>query len=236
MPSSAGSEAVEEYVPVLSEGLALEGRLAYPAGARALRGAALLCPPHPFLGGDMSSNVLREIVSALVSAGCAALAFNYRGIGLSQSHADLAAFEKEFWERSTSPAYEEKIFVDSAAALGVLEKAAGEAELFLVGYSFGSLAVLDLALKEARRVRKVVCISPPLAKWELKEGCFRARQDKAFFYSPDDFACPEDRLTEAYARFAPPKSLFRIEGSSHFFVGREKELARAVASFLVPAA
>ena len=172
MPSETAREpreSIEEAVRFPSEGLALEGRLVYPSES-APRGAVLLCPPHPFLGGDMNGNVLRALRAELSSRGFAVLAFNYRGIGASETDTDLAAHQKQFWEKSTCPGYEAKIFVDTEAAFRCLTEAAGGAPLHAVGYSFGCLAALDLAARHGRRVAKVGLVSPPVAKWELKPG------------------------------------------------------------------
>lgn len=231
MRSEAPPEPVDEALNFRSEGLLLEGLLSYPAAASEAAGAVLLCPPHPFLGGDMNGNVLRALRSALVSRGCMVFSFNYRGIGKSETDRDLEVFQKEFWEHSTCPDYEAKIFVDCAAAFRTLTAAAEEAPpVWIAGYSFGCLPALDLASRNPR-VQKAVLVSPPLAKWPLKEEYLKIRQGKAICFSPGDFACPEDRLEAAYAAFSEPKKLFRFESCGHFYVGSEEKLADTAAAF-----
>jgi alpha/beta superfamily hydrolase len=231
MHSNGRSEIIQEQVEVVSEGLRLEGRLVYPADAKTVNGAALLLPPHPFLGGDMNSNILKEIAQAIANAGFISLSFNYRGIGRSETHRNLEIYQKEFWEKTTCPEYEDKIFLDSTEALSYLNCVTErKARLFLVGYSFGSLPCLEMAMKQPELIEGLCLVSPPLAKWQLKSEYKTLTQPKAFFYSVGDFACPEEKLVTAYKEFADPKSIHRFESQGHFYVGSEKELASQIAT------
>lgn len=230
MLSSEPSDGIEEAVVIDSEGLRLEGRLSYSASLGHAHRGALLLSPHPFLGGDMDSNVLKAIAAELAGRGVVVLSFNYRGIGRSQSNGPLENFQKEFWENSTCPGYEDKIFVDSQRAFHYLECVCPHARSrIVIGYSFGSLPALELASRQAGRIHKVGLISPPVAKWELSARSSQIRQDKAFFYSQDDFACPEDLLLKAYESFREPKSIQAFQTPGHFYLGQERLLAQKIA-------
>ena len=72
----------------------LEADLAAPEGAP--RAGAVLCHPHPQYGGDMENPVVVAAGRALVSAGVAALRFNFGGVGASQgASTSLAQNEKD---------------------------------------------------------------------------------------------------------------------------------------------
>ena len=181
----------------------------------------------------MSSNVMSALAATLAEQGFMTLAFNYRGIGRSQTHLALGIYQKQFWENSTSPEYEKTIFMDAEAAFEFLAAAAGQkARLSIVGYSFGSLPSLDLTLKLEKRVHKTCLISPPVIKWEMKEEYFQISHPKAFFYSPNDFACPEAKLSLIYEKFSEPKCLIRFDACDHFYLGQERALSQQVVSFL----
>lgn len=231
MHSSAPLEVIEEKVQVVSEGLRLDGRLSYPSSGRA-DNTALVLPAHPFLGGDMNGSVVKALTATLAAQGFMTLSFNYRGIGESESDADIAIYQKEFWENSTSPEYEKKIFTDSETAFRFLATASGAAALSVVGYSFGTLPALGLALRHAEIINRACLISPPVVKWDMQPEHFRLSCAKAFYYAPGDFACPEDKLKATYEKFHEPKALVKIDSRDHFYLGQEEVLALEVASFL----
>jgi len=61
-----------------------------PAG-RDPAAIALLCHPHPLHGGTMDNKVVHSLARSFLHLGCAAVRFNYRGVGESEgSYADGA--------------------------------------------------------------------------------------------------------------------------------------------------
>ena len=110
------------------DGLRLVGDVARPAGAPIA--GAVVCHPHPQMGGDRTSPVVVAAVGALQRAGVVALRFDFRGVNGSEG-----AFDHGVGER-----------LDAIAALDALEREDGVAglPLWLVGYSFGSLVVLGV--------------------------------------------------------------------------------------------
>ena len=63
------------------DGLDLEADLALPDE---IRGAVVLCHPHPQYGGDRFNTVVEALFRALPSAGFAALRFDFRGVNNSE--------------------------------------------------------------------------------------------------------------------------------------------------------
>ncbi|PKM09914.1 MAG: hypothetical protein CVV13_14915 [Gammaproteobacteria bacterium HGW-Gammaproteobacteria-3] len=224
----------EENVFFASETLALAGRLAYDAGLAATSAKVLICPPHPFLGGDMENNVVRQLHLTLAAAGFMAFCFNYRGIGQSESDRDLQQEQRLFWENSTCPDYEACIHDDCRAALQWLEPAwTADTPVHLVGYSFGCLPALSLSRQQP--IQRLALISPPLTQWTITKEQVSTPLPRALFFATGDFACPETDIETLYAQMPEPKSLARFVDSDHFFIGQETQLAEAVCRFLVSA-
>jgi len=221
---------IEEALRFDSEGLALEGRLSYADDTLAPAAAVLICPPHPFLGGDMDNNVIAALTTALAAAGVPTFRFNYRGIGASECSRDLAGDLEQFWTASTCPDYEAEILVDGTNAFAELERPLPPPlPLSVIGYSFGTLPAITIA--RSPRVKRLALISPPLSKWSLSPP---ARELACgVFYAPGDFACPEARLQSLYESLPQPKLLRTFDDADHFFVGREADLADAVRGFLL---
>lgn len=220
---------IEEALDIDSGGLRLEGRLAY-ADDTPGRAAVLVCPPHPFLGGDMDNNVVTALCAALVARGMIVLRFNYRGIGASEAGRDLHADQAEFWRDSTCPDYEAEIHQDCAAAFAALGQACPRLPRHVVGYSFGCLPALALSREHA--VSRLLLIAPPLAKWAVAVDAARVLDASALYYAPDDFACPAELADALYARLPRAAELRTFRDADHFFVGHERTLADAVGNFL----
>ena len=222
----------EETLYFSSDHIRIEARLAYNDSIQAPNAKVLLCSPHPFLGGDMDNNVLRQIKKNLVMNDFVVFRFNYRGIGMSGTDRDLHEDQKLFWENSTCPAYEENIYIDCQHAYTILaDIMETEWPVYIVGYSFGCLPAMQIAKKQ--KIMKLGLISPPLGKWQIKVDDLDFKQQKKFFHAPDDFACPEYEMQELYRDAAEPKSIQSFPDADHFFIGKEMELAKAVTEFLL---
>ncbi len=223
---------IEESLYFSSENVSLEARLAYDDSVQDPVAKVLLCPPHPFLGGDMENNVLTHISRMLADHHFIVFKFNYRGIGESETDRDLQEDQKLFWTNSTCPVYEEKIHIDCQAAYRTLtDLMNSEWPVYVIGYSFGCLPSIQLTVDHD--IPKLGMISPPINKWELKVDHLCNRRQKKFFYAPDDFACSEQDIHGLYQQLPEPKSIQSFPEADHFFIGKEPELASAVTEFLV---
>lgn len=220
---------IEEALAISSDGLRLDGRLAY-ADEAAPHAAVLVCPPHPFLGGDMDNNVVTALCAALAARGMVVLRFNYRGIGVSEAGRDLHADQAAFWRDSTCPDYEAEIHADCAAAFAALRDVCPQLPVHVVGYSFGCLPALALSREHA--ITRLLLIAPPLAKWCVAADAARVLDASALYYAPDDFACPAALADALYARLPQARELRAFADADHFFVGHERVLADAVGRFL----
>ncbi|MGD9602511.1 MAG: alpha/beta hydrolase [Gammaproteobacteria bacterium] len=209
----------------------LEARFAYAEDLAHPSRAVLLCPPHPFLGGDLDNNVVRALAESLADAGCAVLRFNYRGIGASSCARDLAADEREFWQDSRCPAYEGEIRIDARDAFAALRALLPDVHRFaVVGYSFGCLPALDIA-REAT-LDRLCLVSPPLAKWPIPAHAYALECPRLLCCAPDDFACPVADMERLDASAPGVHALRVFPDADHFFIGHEQVLADAVVAFM----
>ncbi len=111
--------AIREQLTIPGPDGALEAVLDSPLQPTAI---AVVCHPHPPDGGNMHHKVPMAIARELVRLGCAALRFNFRGVGQSQGAYDRGVGEVE----------------DAVAAAVWLAARYPGLPLALAGFSFGA--------------------------------------------------------------------------------------------------
>jgi len=223
---------IEERVHFNSGGMLLEGVLSYEENL-ATPPAALICPPHPNLGGDMDNNVITALAQELSNGGYATLRFNYRGVGGSEgpfkpalSKAEGTVAEKfRYWESTFGEGNLGGPLEDTKAALYFLKSR----RVFIVGYSFG--AVMGMRVGAANdAVVALAGIATPCAVYNLT--CLaHCEKPKLFMCSDSDFATSVEETRRAFEGISEPKKLVVKTGVGHFYTGSEVEVAREVVSF-----
>lgn len=219
----------------------LEGRLAYPEQG-APRGGVLLLPPHPHLAGDLDNNVIRALGLGLGARGYAALAFNYRGIGESGIDAeDLGegGSVHDYWRRVESETRYEEITEDAEAARRFLARALSPgAPLHLVGYSFGA-AIAALLARDLMSCAEenpsslpatLTLVAPPIRRYPLP-FLGELPIPRLLLLASGDFLYGEEEIT-ALQRLPSPVQVEVVDGTGHFFRGRECEAVDRVDAFL----
>jgi len=162
----------------------------------------------------MHNKVVFRIARAFHDAGFAVLRFNFRGTGLSQGEHDEGRGEQE----------------DLRAAMSFIEQKFQGAEVWLAGFSFGSMVMLRAAAFD-QRVRAMVAAGVPVSKYDFSEVA-RCRKPKLFAQGAlDEFGSVED-LKRFFSSLDEPKTLKIIEGADHFFEGRLTEFAEAISKFI----
>jgi len=202
----------EEKVFIPCDGLKLEGLLSVQEALPA-RGGVVLCHPHPLYGGEMDNPVVTTAAEAAVEEGFQTLRFNFRGVGKSEgTHADGVG-EKD----------------DVRAAIELLNSKVDGPSLILVGYSFGAMVGLPVAIEDAR-VKGVVVIAPPLEmhNFDFLKG---SKKDKLVIVGNRDLYCPVGKLKELYQHLEDPKSLVMVEGANHFFSYHVKSITLPLREF-----
>jgi hypothetical protein len=90
------------------------------------RFAAVVCHPHPLMGGTMHTHAVHRLAKAIRLAGGVSLRFNYRGVGLSQGRYARGLGEAD----------------DAGAALAFLAGRHPGLPRLCAGFSFGAYAAL----------------------------------------------------------------------------------------------
>lgn len=176
--------------------------------------AAIVCHPHPLFGGTMHNKVVYRIARAFADAGFAVLRFNFRGTGRSAGEHDNGLGEKE----------------DLLAAIRFIEDRFPEAELWLAGFSFGSMVMLRAAACDTR-VRAFIAAGVPASRNDFSD-LPRCNKPKLFVQGSLDEFGSAGHLAKLFASLDEPKELKIIEGADHFFEGHLPELAAAVSGFI----
>lgn len=224
---------VEEKVRIEGKGLHLEGVLNYRQDCRG-RGGALICSPHPLLGGDMDNNVVEALARGIAEEDVVSLRFNYRGVGQSRADGEVSLLEEKlaaFWEDSISLDDPQKVD-DALAALEFLRKVLiwENAPLSVMGYSFGAYVASEV-VRQVSKVSSLVLVSPTLGHNDFAH--LRCSQvPKMIIVSEDDFAYALSDAEAFFSVLPSPKEMKLFTGGNHFFLGQEPEVTQAVKEFL----
>jgi alpha/beta superfamily hydrolase len=219
----------------------IEERVNFNSGNRRLEGVltyeerlidpplALLCPPHPNLGGDMDNNVIISLAEELGRGGYVALRFNYRGVGGSEGPFRTVAERFRYWESTFGEGNLEGPLEDTRSALAFLKAQVTPSRVFIVGYSFGAIMGIRTGVDDDA-VLALAGVATPCGAYNL-DCLAHCRKPKLFICSGGDFATSVEETRRAFERFAEPKSLIVKTEVGHFYIGSEKELAREVLTF-----
>jgi len=202
-----------------SDGLTLEGRLAVPDQGPS-HGGAILCHPHPQYGGSMSTRLIPALQRALVTAGWAALRFNFRGVGRSEGTYGGGIDEVN----------------DALAALDRLRASVGPPHA-VVGFSFGALVALNTVARD-RRVDTYAGIAPPgqatfAGAFDLPPIAHLDGWDARTLLvcGTDDPYCRPEDLRRLGGLF-PAAEVRVVDGADHLFTTRADEVCSLVVSFV----
>lgn len=192
----------------------LEGMLHLPEGAGPFPGA-VVCHPHPRMGGDMYNNVVGALVKACLGAGVAALRFNFRGVGESGGEYGGGGPEKD----------------DVLAALDYLRTRPeiDGAKVALTGYSFGAMVALAAADRR-EDLAAVVAVSSPTRRGEKVEVRLLA---PTLIATGDRDPYVEAALWQQYReQLGEDVTVQVFPGVDHFWWGSDERLIEAVSGFL----
>jgi hypothetical protein len=190
----------------------LEALLEEVPGARF---AALVCHPHPQLGGTMHNHATYRLARAVRSAGGTSLRFNFRGAGRSAGSHDQGRGEAD----------------DARAALSELRAIAPAAPVLCCGFSFGAWIAVAVGAEDPG-VAGLLVAGLPVRPGELLS--LRAPERVRSIGRPlavvqaerDQFGTPAE-VTELLAGSAGPRHLVAVPGASHLFTEDLAGLERA---------
>lgn len=193
----------------------LEAILREPDGE--LRGAGLVCHPHPLGGGTMHNKVVFRAAAGLLEAHLATLRFNFRGVGASTGEHDDGNGEQQ----------------DVLDALDHLSVNYPDLPVTLAGFSFGS-RVGSLATLDDERVVRLISIGTPVKKYDFSH-LKNVRKPILFVHGDrDEFGSLED-LRELVAQVAEntDAELIAFENCGHFFENHLNELKEAIKNWTI---
>jgi alpha/beta superfamily hydrolase len=191
---------------------ALEALIDSPAAAP--RAVAVVAHPLPTEGGTMHTKVVYQSAKALARAGCAALRFNFRGVGRSAGSWDEGRGEQD----------------DYRAALDFAAVRYPGVEIWAAGFSFGSYIAMTVGAQDDR-VCALIGIAPPVNKYDFSvaQG---STKPKFLVHGSEDELIPLKLVRELYARMADPKELVEIDRANHLFDGQAPEVGEALEDLL----
>ena len=192
----------------------IDALLAAPKDPAMPAGIALICHPHPLMGGAMSNKVAYTLASSAQKAGLHALRFNFRGVGRSQGTHDEGRGETD----------------DVVWLADWLRQQMPEARLVLMGFSFGAF----VSLKAAARVKPFlqVSIAPPFEKYFNEPIPARPDCPWLVLHGRADEVVNYDDTVRVLNTFTPPPQLVGVDGVGHFFHARLGDIQNAVVPFL----
>ena len=200
-----------------SHGLDLEGVITTPEGLAPPFPGAVLCHPHPALGGNMEHPVIMALARSLDGAGIATIRFNFRGVGDSQGT----------FSQGREPAQ------DVSAALDLFRDWQGinARRMALVGYSFGSQVILQW-LNNFRKAKALILVSPPISSF-VGSSIYKDRRPKLFLVGERDRLVRPQALQEQVASFSLPGIIEVMPGADHTWRDHEGDVAEMGARFLM---
>ncbi|HJM88335.1 MAG TPA: alpha/beta family hydrolase [Dehalococcoidia bacterium] len=182
--------------------------------------AAVVCHPHPQMGGDMYNNVVLAIVEGLVERGIAAVRFNFRGSGGSEGSHDGGAAEQDD--------------VRAALAHTATLPEVDSDRIGLAGYSFGAgmaaQAAPSVASTAVGSAPVLALVSMPLRRLDSADAI-------ADYPSPlllmtgdlDEFG--ESGTLEELGSEIDRATTDIVEGADHFWLGFESQISNTVGDF-----
>lgn len=192
----------------------LEAILKEPVGE--VKGAGLVCHPHPLGGGTMHNKVVFRAAAGLVDAGLVTLRFNFRGVGASTGeHNEIEGGREDV----------------SDAVTYLAEHYPGQ-PITLAGFSFGSRTGMEVGIRDDRVVR-LISIGTPVDKYNDYEFLARARKPILFLHGDrDEFGAVENvrKLYEAVSKNTDAE-LVAFENCGHFFDDHLNELRKTISEW-----
>lgn len=168
---------------------------------------AVLCHPHPLHEGTMHNKVVTTVARTLAKCGVPSLRFNFRGVGKSAGIFDDALGEAE----------------DCKAAIAEMRVRWPNADLLLVGFSFGAFIASQVTAQDAR-ITQLVTIAPAVHHHDFAAFSKNITCPWLVIQPEADEVVPPEAVYQWFEALDANKTLVRVPNCSHFFHGQLVEL------------
>ena len=199
----------EEKIYIENDSLIIEGLLRKASPER----GALICHPHPLMGGSMHNNVVEVIAEAFAAENFTTLRFNFRGVGQS-----TGAYHEGTGEAQ-----------DIIAARRYLANS-GLSKIYFAGYSFGAWVGTNVIIRNNGIFTGSLFVSPPNKYFDFDWAKLNNNIGLIICGDQDQFCDPEaikKQVKEMKAK------LEMISEADHFYMGKEKELTDSLRKHII---
>lgn len=181
-----------------------------------MRGAAIVCHPHPLHGGTMHTKAVYRAAQGLNDAGLVSLRFNFRGVGLSTGSHDEGIGERD----------------DLRAAIDWIEMEFPHLPLVVGGFSFGSMVGLSVGAEDDR-VIGLLGLGLPVNLDERYDYGYLTHVAKPVLVvqgENDEFGSGQ-QVAQSLSPLGSHVTVVRVPDSDHYFDGKLAELRTAVRGY-----
>jgi len=192
----------------------LETLLDEPPDVERLRAVVVLGHPHPQHGGTMHTKALYQAAKACQRIGCAALRFNFRGVGKSDGSFGDGIGEAD----------------DFRAAVDFMHRRYPGARVWSGGFSFGAWIGLTVGAMHPD-VSTLIGIAPQIEGHDF-DSVRESSKAKFFIQGERDEICPLKTMQRFYGQCEEPKELIVIDAADHLFDGQTSEVGEAIEDLL----
>jgi len=176
--------------------------------------AAVVCHPHPLLGGTMHNKVIYQTAKSLDAIGIPVLRFNFRSAGLSAGVHDRGQGEMD----------------DVRAALDFLTSEFPSVPQLLAGFSFGAWVGMRVGCED-RRVSHLIGLGIPVNSTDFS-FLRHCNKPKLFVHGSNDEHGAIERVKALIPTLPGENQLVVVEGVDHFFAGKLDQLGGAINGWL----
>jgi uncharacterized protein len=177
--------------------------------------AAVVCHPHPLFGGTMHNKVAYQAAKSLDALGLAVLRFNFRGTGMSAGTHDRGRGERG----------------DVTASLDFLAVEFPDTPLLVAGFSFGCFVGLRVGCKDDR-VAECIGLGTPVNNTDFS-FLHECAKPKLFVHGENDEFGDLNKVEELVKSLPGENRFVEVPGVDHFFTGKLKEVAAAIAAWMM---
>lgn len=218
-PNDESKQTMTDTVFFTGQAGQIETYVDYPQGD--IHGFALVCHPHPLVGGTPQHKVPTLLAQLLVEQGCIVYRPNFRGVGQSQGSHDDGMGETE----------------DMLQMIVELHQRHPSLPFYAAGFSFGSyiIAKCHTRLAEQHKARQIILCGLPTTDVDINGllRCYKTpaiQGDLLLIHGElDQVTQLEDLLL--WAR--PQRHLITVlPGANHYFTGYLNQLRLAISRFL----